>query len=235
MGKKALATAAAHAAEVFGVPAENQIDRKRTLTGRSDRFFSLPPVLIDRSWCEKEPFYVQFIPYVTLHRLNALTKEKELFAYTRGGSSGEERLKDKISVGVGGHVETLPNQPAEDLRAVLFDAALREIEEEIGSAAVTQDLKEQIEIGLDTATIYLDTRTETESVHLGVFISVYADFDTWTAEDNVVTQSGWQSLSELEAKLGDETVSVEPWSRVVIQEKINLQRKINRKQAELVN
>ena len=224
MGKKALAVSAHHLESFFRILRTEKVERMVRLVSNDGKFskdsekgfFDLPSVLADRHWCETEPFYVQLIPYITFYRKNEETKEIEIFSYTRGKAGNENRLHDKISVGVGGHIEELPNSPEQNLRDVLFNATLREIEEELGEQALPDEIGLVIWSALSKAVIYLDTRTPTEAVHLGVFLNIEANFKDWTPEQGVLVDSGWRELPLLRQQLADGSVNIEPWSKVVL-------------------
>ncbi len=53
---------------------------------------------IPRSLAEDDPSHKQLIPYVVLR------SGDEVFCYTRGKKGGEQRLHDRWSLGVGGHI-----------------------------------------------------------------------------------------------------------------------------------
>ena len=224
MGKKALAISAYHLEDFFRVLHTEKVERMVRLVSSDDKFspeskqgfFDLPAVLADRHWCEKEPFYVQLIPYITFYRKNEETKEIEIFSYTRGKAGNEDRLHDKISVGIGGHVEEMPNTPEQNIKDILFNATLREIEEELGSQVLPEEIGLVIWAALSKAVVYLDTRTETEAVHLGVFLNIEANFKNWTPEQGVLVDSGWKELPLLRQQLADGSVNIEPWSKVVL-------------------
>ena len=76
-----------------------------------DRYFS--PLLDSehasyqpRGEMETDPSFKQLIPYV-IFRYTDSDQVVHIFRYTRGNGQGEERLRAKISIGVGGHISTL--------------------------------------------------------------------------------------------------------------------------------
>lgn len=224
MGKKALTVSAHHLEDFFRILRTEKVERMVRLVADDAKFsddskkgfFDLLPVMADRHWCETEPFYVQLIPYITFYRKNPDTKEIEIFTYTRGQAGNEDRLHDKISVGIGGHIEESPNYPEQNLKDVIFNATLREIEEELGEQTLPEEIGLVIWSALSKATIYLDTRTPTESVHLGVFLNIEADFTNWNPEQGVLDNSGWKELSVLKKHIAEGTANIEPWSKVVL-------------------
>lgn len=229
MGKRALATTAKYLESFFNLPAHMKTERLVRLNGSNDnklhldnsmstaKFFDLKTMLIDRAWCETDPDYVQFIPYVTIVGCDQRNNdEKQILTYVRGEGSGESRLKQKLSIGIGGHVEDLPNLPDHNLYQVLLDSAYREIQEELGDAALTEDVKQQVVAGLNSPIIYLDTRTPTESVHLGIFLTVYADIEEFKAEHNVIDNLSWTSFAYLKEQSESGNVDIEPWSQKVL-------------------
>lgn len=225
MGKKALVVQASKLADFFCISESERVERLVRINSENGKFsnsskhglFDLPTMLADRSWCESDPSVVQIIPYVTLWRYK--NGVKELFTYKRGKAGGEGRLHDLYSVGVGGHVEDMPNAPIEDLRETLYQAAIREIQEEIGETIVSSlDVRAAIYRGFNNATVYLDTRTEVESVHLGIMMNVELDphDHVFTLEDEVIEDVRWVALPELKRRLEENEHSIENWSKVVI-------------------
>lgn len=77
-----------------------------------DRF--LKPILASdqlsyrpRGAMEVDPSFKQLIPYVILQWTDPSDGLPRLFTYTRGGGSGESRLRAKRSIGVGGHISQI--------------------------------------------------------------------------------------------------------------------------------
>jgi predicted NUDIX family phosphoesterase len=63
-----------------------------------DLIFQSKPLFIDREEAETDPSYKQIIPY------QVIRQKKKFFIYRRGKSGSENRLKKKLSLGIGGHV-----------------------------------------------------------------------------------------------------------------------------------
>ncbi|MDP6538986.1 MAG: hypothetical protein QF903_04770 [Planctomycetota bacterium] len=78
---------------------------------------------IERRHAEREPRLKQVIPYSLVARGN------EVLLMRRLGTGGEERLHDKLSIGVGGHIN--PVDASQGLERVLHAATRREVEEEL--------------------------------------------------------------------------------------------------------
>ena len=72
---------------------ERDADRYiETFMTRQNNFF------LPRSRAEQDPAFKQIIPYVIF------TFEGTILRYVRGAKSGEKRLVDKASIGIGGHI-----------------------------------------------------------------------------------------------------------------------------------
>lgn len=85
-----------------------------------------------RAALEEMPEFRQIIPYVVVRHDNRILR------YIRTPAGGEDRLHGKISIGLGGHIDAPDirwhRDGADiDLYGTLQKAALREINEEIGS------------------------------------------------------------------------------------------------------
>lgn len=87
-----------------------------------------------RSLLEENRDFLQPIPYVVIK--SRATGVPRYVTYTRGQEANEERLRDKISIGIGGHVDARYAEYRADNSINLMEsvraAALREMEEEIG-------------------------------------------------------------------------------------------------------
>lgn len=82
---------------------------------------------ISRSDAEKDPRYKQLIPYIIM------SYKDSYLSYIRGKEVDEPRLAEKISIGIGGHVN--PSDRANVCQEKLFDiycnAVAREVTEEV--------------------------------------------------------------------------------------------------------
>jgi predicted NUDIX family phosphoesterase len=75
---------------------------------------------LPRSFMELDPSYKQIIPYLIFMH------EEKLFLMQRAGSAGEQRLKNKYTLGIGGHI-----RERDIAGATMFDWATREFHEEV--------------------------------------------------------------------------------------------------------
>ena len=79
-------------------------------------------LFIPRPEAENDPSYKQIIPYITLCR------NDEVFCTRRTNKGGETRLHGRLSLGIGGHINTLDDMDSGDI----FRRGLqRELEEEV--------------------------------------------------------------------------------------------------------
>ncbi len=60
---------------------------------------------VERSYAERTPALKQVIPYTLVVRQGCSADQPEVFRLTRTKAGGEARLHNKISIGVGGHIE----------------------------------------------------------------------------------------------------------------------------------
>lgn len=108
---------------------------------------------IPRDDVEEDENYLQIIPYIMF------TCGPDIFLYTRGKKSGEVRLHDQLSIGVGGHVE---GEDGWSPFNAYIDGALREIKEEVGLELHASKLEGTV-LGM-----LHDEETPVGRVHLGV-------------------------------------------------------------------
>ncbi|EKD22591.1 MAG: hypothetical protein ACD_84C00040G0005 [uncultured bacterium] len=183
-----------------------------------DSFYSLEPLLASRHTCEKNSDYLQIIPYITL--MNSDTRE--VFVYTRGKAGDEGRLRDKVSIGVGGHIDTIPNSKTTFLEILVMEA-LREIEEEVGIKYSEMDPAEYatiknslMEMAPQYSYIYNNT-DEVGKVHFGVSIVIsVTNKDLGALEEEHITNTKWMTIRDLIDAYGSGELELEAWAKIVM-------------------
>lgn len=174
-----------------------------------------------RDEAEDEEKYLQIIPYATI-RCN-----DRLLTYRRTPEGGEERLHEKLSVGVGGHVNTddltkaLSRPPHSKVYAEL--AMLQGIERELREELRWKDESPWL---ITNGPLIYDGTNDVGRVHLGVVLEIVSRSKE---QISLKTQEGladiqWNTLSEL-AELDNK---LEGWSSLYVQYKKNLEEKICR-------
>jgi predicted NUDIX family phosphoesterase len=163
------------------------------LRDRSDELLHLIATnhfFIDRDTAEVSPQYRQIIPYVVIRHGD------ECFALVRTRKQTEARLHDKMSLGIGGHIN-----PGHDLQAGL-----------------QKELDEEVRIGgthtLTFAGILNDESTEVGRVHLG---AVYL-LDTSTRDVEVLETEKMRGEWIPRAALSESRDAMESWSQIVLDE-----------------
>lgn len=171
--------------------------------------FLLPYEIADRvgpESCETNPQLQQIIPYIVLRN-----EHGQLFVYSRGKGGAEDRLKAKLSIGLGGHVDSLP--PANTtMHEWLIAEAQRELEEEVGYQTnehlyFSGLILDRLKIVEDDGTIYVG------QVHAGLLTLVdVVSANVTKLENNVIENGEWLSV----AAVADPAVfyRLELWSQV---------------------
>ncbi len=85
----------------------------------------LPQLFLPRDHAENDPSCKQLIPYQLFHR------GRGFFVYERGKRVGENRLAGKLSLGIGGHINTDDAPSGKLTEALYFEALRRERHEEL--------------------------------------------------------------------------------------------------------
>lgn len=183
----------------------HEIGRFEGFEADVDRF--LQPILQSdelsfepRSQMETDPSFKQLIPYVLLEWTDPAGDIK-LFAYTRGGGSGESRLHAKRSVGIGGHIS---REDAADGADPYTTGMQRELQEEV---QLQSDYSEA-RVGL----IY-DPSNEVGQVHLGVVHRFILKTPSVTSNEADLADGGFVSVSDLRADMD----RLETWSQLAIE------------------
>jgi len=225
MFRPALCTTRTQIKEIAGIDIDAITERTAIdLDEVGGEFWDAPVSLQDRDLevaedgkgCEVNPEYQQILGYVTV-----TNSEDKVFVYGRGKGGGEPGLHGKLSIGLGGHIETLPNSDndlvqlddyPELLAHVILDAE-RELKEEAGL----------IDLEIDPVALLVDPVPDGKpvpvgSVHLGVWCLTQIEGDVGELEEGVITRGEWWTLEQLEAAKD----RFEPWSQMAIGELRNL-------------
>ena len=105
---------------------------------------------------EEDPSFKQLIPYV-IFRHTTSNGDVSVFQYRRGKGSGEKRLHQKKSVGIGGHIS---QEDANDVDADPYiEGMKRELEEEV---------RINTRHAFSLVGLINDDETEVGKVHLGI-------------------------------------------------------------------
>lgn len=142
---------------------------------------------IPRVQAEVSPQYRQVIPYVVI------THGDNVFTLRRTKKQNEARLHDKISIGIGGHIN-----PGHDILGGL----LQELGEEVS-------VDEPYE--LEFAGILNDESTEVSRVHLGAVFVLEAPNANVRVRETEKMIGSWVSRSDLAAM----REAMESWSQIV--------------------
>ena len=120
-------------------------------------------IFMPRPHAETNPFYKQIIPYLIFRF------QDKYFVMQRKKTASEQRLANKYSMGIGGHVrqEDIQNKN-------IFDWAKREFEEEVNYTGSLQ---------FENLGVLNDDSSEVGKVHLGMVILVTGDSDNISIKD----------------------------------------------------
>jgi predicted NUDIX family phosphoesterase len=153
-----------------------------------------------RGDAEEDSSYKQPIPYALIKRGN------EIFVYERLKGAGETRLHNKLSLGVGGHMNDI--EDAKNFTELMLENLYRELEEElIISTTIEPELKV---IGLIN-----DDSDEVGQVHLGILVVLEVHKDTLVSVRETEELAGkFISLDKL--KVPEVYERLENWSKIVV-------------------
>ena len=148
---------------------------------------------MDRETAEEDVTFKQIIPYLVVKF------EDKYLLYKRTKKISESRLREKLSIGIGGHIN-----PIDEVEGSIINEALkRELAEEIS----LQISKEPVAIGFIN-----DDNNEVGRVHLGVVFTVEADSSEFEVmeKENIVAE--WATKEQLKADFD----RLESWSQLII-------------------
>jgi len=187
--------------KVFVLPASSLWDRvpyveKGLITEGIDELTMLVTrcgSFIDRPKAEDDPAYKQIIPYAVIRH------SERYFLLQRKSTQSEQRLHNRSSIGVGGHINPLEGAPESD---VIGGCLTREINEEL---FIAPGYRETL-IGLIN-----DDTTEVGRVHLGVLFEIDSlSLDVQVRETHKM-DGAWALLDHLEQSYD----KLETWSQIV--------------------
>jgi predicted NUDIX family phosphoesterase len=162
---------------------------------------------VEREWAESNPRVKQIIPY------SVVTRSNEIFLLRRTRAGAEKRLHEKLSIGVGGHINPVdliaPDQASarRDTRNPLPAATKREIEEELN----IQGDYELTPVGLLN-----DDTDPVGAVHLG-WVQTVAVSGPVAVRETEQLEGRWVSRSALR-ELEAAGANFESWSRYLIRQ-----------------
>ncbi len=196
-----------HGFVAFGSQAERELRLERLPDTLATRGF-----FVERARAEVEPAWKQPIPYAIVHgRQGVLCLRRK-----RAGS--ETRLHDKLSIGVGGHVEPVdladPSRPTER-RELIARAAVRELEEELVLPNARKGEQREVrQVG-----VLNDDSNSVGAVHVGLVCVLdlshaESDHDVCVREADLL-EGEFVSPEELERRLAC-GANFETWSALLI-------------------
>lgn len=151
---------------------------------------------MDRDIAEESPQFKQLIAYAIFRH------QGRILAYARTPKGGEARLHNKMSLGIGGHIN--PVDGLTDSISTYLAGMEREIREEITfSGKATQQLYAVIN----------DDTNEVGSVHLGIVHLFELDSEEVASNEKALADLGFRSLDELAGPLYER---LETWSAICV-------------------
>lgn len=155
----------------------------------------------DRAFCETDTTRLQLIPY------NVIFWEGLVLAYRRGRAGNENRLHDLWSIGVGGHIDTMPpGRLADHIQA----ESNREVKEELG-----QHLFKAID-SVTHAGFLLNLGDPVGSVHFGIVsiwrLSKKCDPTKLLDQESCILDASFVNIP----RLHEMAENMEPWSKILV-------------------
>jgi predicted NUDIX family phosphoesterase len=150
---------------------------------------------------EEDPSFKQLIPYV-IFRHTDLDGNISVFQYSRGKGSGEKRLHQKKSVGIGGHID---RADADGVGADPYHEGMK------------RELAEEVRINtphtLSLVGLINDDETEVGKVHLGIVHICEVETPDVVPNEAEIEGNGFVPVAEILADLS----GFETWSAICIE------------------
>jgi len=151
---------------------------------------------VQRERAERTPSWKQPIPYCVV------ASEERILLMKRRAKGGEARLFDKLTIGVGGHINPVDNELEAEL---VLNAARREIAEELAL---------ETEPDLRLAGFLNDDSNPVGAVHLGLVFAAITTGPVRIREEDVL-EGRMVEIEELRASLS-RGANFETWSATLI-------------------
>lgn len=161
-------------------------------------FFLSPTYLLPRETCESDPSYLQLIPYIVLRH------EGKIFTYQRGKAGDEPSLHGKLSIGVGGHIDSLPTG-GNSLESWCNREAERNLFEKLGLSAYEYS-------PIVFTSLLADRTNPVNSTHIGLFAVVDVQRKDFTTKQGVIENGEWLDLADIDRS------RLEAWSIFAVRE-----------------
>ncbi|MGF7533101.1 hypothetical protein AAGG74_05090 [Bacillus mexicanus] len=153
-----------------------------------------------RGDAEEDPHFKQPIPYVIIKR------EDEVFLYERLAGGGEARLHNKLSLGFGGHMNSIKGTAS--FAEVLKLNTDRELDEEL-------QINEEDKQAIVTLGLINDDGNSVGKVHIGILSALQLKSGSQVEVKEKEQIAGkWMKVSEL--KRDDIYNRLETWSQFVV-------------------
>ncbi|HTF86784.1 MAG TPA: phosphoesterase [Planctomycetota bacterium] len=160
---------------------------------------------VQRSHAESNPNLKQVIPYTVVVRGG------DVFLLRRLSKGGEARLANKLSIGVGGHIN-----PEDATAAVNPDGTLTQSPIDNGSR---REIAEEIHISGDThlarVGVLNDDSNPVGAVHVGLVQLMVVEGDVRVREEDLL-EGQFVSPEEL-IRLNDQGANFESWSKILVE------------------
>jgi predicted NUDIX family phosphoesterase len=148
---------------------------------------------IDRALAESDNSFKQVIPYLVVQY------ENELLLYKRTKKQSETRLHEKLSIGIGGHINPIDSTPVSD---TIIECLKRELEEEVSIELMSEP---------EFMGFINDDTTEVGRVHLGLVFKGVAARKSFTVNEMEKMKCEWVSMKFIK----ENYQSLETWSQIV--------------------
>jgi predicted NUDIX family phosphoesterase len=148
---------------------------------------------VDRPGAEEDPSLKQIIPYAMVRC------GKRILTLTRLAKQTEKRLHNKVSIGVGGHIN-----PDGGLEGIVERGLQRELDEELDIKAETK---------IRPVGYINDDSSPVGSVHFGLVFEVLAATEDVKVRETDMMEGGFRDATELRAL----AERMETWSRFLVE------------------
>jgi predicted NUDIX family phosphoesterase len=150
-----------------------------------------------REDAEKNPDVKQIIPYVVV------SQDEDILTYSRTHKGGENRLHDKFSIGIGGHIN---RSDIHNGVLDLWEAASREVSEEITIIKGDESFYRVNSFG-----VLYDPSNDVGKVHFGIIYRMHLSWCNVMINEEEIANLRWLSKYKLR-----QLDNLENWSQILL-------------------
>lgn len=192
--------------QILVVPKEKVLENVIANNGSDpDSFYDFvnkSGLFMEREDAEKDPAYLQIIPYIIVSR------NEKVFLYTRLKKGNESRLHGNLSAGIGGHVDFLEGSPLSNKETIIHNTT-KELHEELNITTFGDPVLYNY-----TGHLIYDSSNDVGRVHLGMLMTCDLSTKEVSVREKDKIDGEFYSLDEIRNIYSESKDRFENWTSI---------------------